>query len=403
MRGGNEVTFKNEDDFHNYLVNNPESNYMWGDHQQLQITANRYNVKINVLTIDREGKGSILKEPIVPDPRLGEYAMHPAELTENRDMWLLYSNNNHYDALISKDHPLLTIGTVTEIEKDDEKESLAEENISNTDIKGDVNVTETKTKDKTIKELQTKLVKLEQLYRGAEEEIQSLQEEKERLKVNVNELTDFIQKKDRKETEKSSKKVCNFIWKEKDILKHTKLPSGHIEVMYNCQQCDFQSTVSAGLSKHMNIKHRTIQEETNDVFRCAECNMQFSSKWNLMNHKKDNHEVTDICEYFLKDKCSFSAEKCWNLHKKSISKSPPILQNTSRDEIKCYVCKQAFKTRNGMMKHRKQMHEEIVPECREFSKGNCDFTTPDKICWYTHTQHVDFQKVPENLAPPAKE
>ena len=139
----------------------------------------------------------------MPDPRLGEYAMLPAEITENRDMWLLYSNNNHYDALISKDHPLLTIGTVTEIEKDDEKESLAEENISNTDIKNGVNVTETKTKDKTIKELQTKLVKLEQLYRGAEEQIKSLEEEKARLKVNVHELTEFIQKKDKIEAKKN--------------------------------------------------------------------------------------------------------------------------------------------------------------------------------------------------------
>ena len=44
VRGGNEVTFKNEEDFHKYLVDDPESNYMWVDHQQLQITANRYNV-----------------------------------------------------------------------------------------------------------------------------------------------------------------------------------------------------------------------------------------------------------------------------------------------------------------------------------------------------------------------
>ena len=55
-----------------------------------------------------------------------------------------------------------------------------------------------------------------------------------------------------------------------------------------------------------------------------------------------------------------------------------------------------------MMKHRKQLHEEVVPECREFSKKNCDFTTSTKICWYKHTENVDFQKVPENLAPPAK-
>ena len=51
-------------------MDNLESNYMWGDHQQLQITANRYNLKINILTVYAEGEGSILKEPFIPDPRL---------------------------------------------------------------------------------------------------------------------------------------------------------------------------------------------------------------------------------------------------------------------------------------------------------------------------------------------
>ena len=48
-------------------MDNSESNYMWGDHQQLQITANRYNVKINILTVNAEGEGSILKEPFSLD------------------------------------------------------------------------------------------------------------------------------------------------------------------------------------------------------------------------------------------------------------------------------------------------------------------------------------------------
>ena len=44
-------------------------------------------------------------------------------------MWLLYSNGNHYDALVSNDHPLLIIGTVTEMEQNENDESLVEENI----------------------------------------------------------------------------------------------------------------------------------------------------------------------------------------------------------------------------------------------------------------------------------
>ena len=66
--------------------------------------------------------------------------------------------------------------------------------------------------------------------------------------------------------------------------------------MHNCDKCDFQATKATVLSKHKNIKHRTTQEQTNDVFRCIKCDLQLSEKWNFMTHKKDNHEITEVCE-----------------------------------------------------------------------------------------------------------
>ena len=174
--------------------------------------------------------------------------------------------------------------------------------------------------------------------------------------------------------------------------------------MYNCDQCSFQSTKSVTLSKHLNTKHRTIEEQTNAVFRCTECDMQFSAKWNLMNHKMEKHEITDICEYFLKGTCRFMPpKKCWALHTKPTSKS------SDKEAITCYVCKDRFNTRNGMMQHRKLKHIEVVPECREFALGKCDFTGKEKDCWYKHTKtnqqkgEQDFQNVTDNLAPPSKE
>ena len=152
----------------------------------------------------------------------------------------------------------------------------------------------------------------------------------------------------------------------------------------------------------MNIKHRTTQEQTNDVFKCTECQLQFSEKWNLMNHKKNNHEVTEICEHFLKDKCSFSAKTCWNLHQKPNSKHSSTEKTSSSDieVIKCYTCNEAFRTRNKMMKHRKKAHIELVKECRENVKNDCDFTTD--TCWYKHSNPQDFQQDPDNMAPPAE-
>jgi hypothetical protein len=72
-----------------------------------------------------------------------------------------------------------------------------------------------------------------------------------------------------------------------------------------------------------------------------------------------------------------------------------------KKEIERYVCKQKFRTRNGMMRHRKQYHEEVVPECREYLKGTCDFVGQDQVCWFKHSKrNQDFQNVRDNLAPP---
>ena len=404
VHGGNIIVFQNETDFHEYLLGNPQSNYMWGDHQHLQITANRYNVRINVLSINLQGEASIFKEPIMPDPRLNEFAMLAAHKTEIKDMWLMYSNGNHYDALIAQDHPLLTMGTIAEMATIEQVEEKGDDEHEDTILDRHTD------KDKLIKELKSQLklkdqskLQVEGLYRKAEETIKVLEEDNTRLKINVKDLNEYITRKEysEKESEKNNvqtKKVCKFIWSE--IIK---VSNKDKETMYNCDQCSFQATKSVTLSKHLNTKHRTAEEQTNDVFRCLECDLQFSTKWNLMNHKTEMHEITDICEYFLKGTCRFNPpKKCWALHKKPTS---PLKE---KEAIICYVCKERFRTRNGMMQHRKLKHIEVVPECREFSLGNCDFTDNEKECWYKHKnttqtqEEQNFQKVTENLAPPSK-
>ena len=202
------------------------------------------------------------------------------------------------------------------------------------------------------------------------------------------------------------KKVCKFLWKEKELtVKHT--PEVHEEKMFNCEECSFQSTRQAILRKHKNTTHRKAHEQSNDVFRCNECEMQFSERWNLMNHKRDNHEVTEICQHYEKGTCRFMPPKrCWLLHKE---KTPEETQRPKiSEEVSCYVCKQNFRTRNGMMRHRIQYHIEVVPECREFMQGKCDFTGKEKACWFKHTEKgtnsstSDFQESADNLAPPSQ-
>ena len=76
----------------------------------------------------------------------------------------------------------------------------------------------------------------------------------------------------------------------------------------------------------------------------------------------------------------------------------------SKNEIKCYVCDQKFKTRNGMMRHRKQQHTKGLRICRDYEKGTCEFGA-DR-CWYMHSNGVetqDFCSDPENQEPPEKQ
>ena len=118
----------------------------------------------------------------------------------------------------------------------------------------------------------------------------------------------------------------------------------------------------------MNLSHQNKHEQSKDTFKCNNCEMQFSEKWNLMHHKQENHEVTEVCEYFLMGKCKFMPPKvCWLLHTKTVQ------QSRDQSTIECHECKEKFKTRNGMMRHRKQFHIEVVPECKEYRLESCDF------------------------------
>ena len=52
--------------------------------------------------------------------------------------------------------------------------------------------------------------------------------------------------------------------------------------------------------------------------------------------------------------------------------------------ITCHHCKERFKTKDGLMVHRKKVHTERVSVCSNFLDGTCYFKT-DK-CWYIHTK-----------------
>ena len=59
--GSKQTTFKNEQEYLDFLRNDSTSRLLWVDHQDLQIVANMYQMKIHVLTVGIHGGAQALK------------------------------------------------------------------------------------------------------------------------------------------------------------------------------------------------------------------------------------------------------------------------------------------------------------------------------------------------------
>ena len=195
---------------------------------------------------------------------------------------------------------------------------------------------EKKLHNETKKELQA--LKIE--YKSCKEELTNVQEEKDRLKIKVNDLKSILELKGKSKIQTSKdthidsipEKMfkcdeCNYPFmtiNEKNTHvekhKHKKMQQDinqacslctiefnsdiafmkHIQNKhsseFNCQECDFQAgSSSIILAKHMNLRHRKAEEQTDDTLKCNRCEQRFSAKWNLNNHIRDSHDRMEYC------------------------------------------------------------------------------------------------------------
>ena len=152
---------------------------------------------------------------------MAQYSLLPAtkpngEKIEVEEVWLIYTNENHYDALISEDGQIMTLGTLDNIEMEDQDmqdflekyeydKADKTDNFKNKDINNEVKA-DTDTK-KIIKTLQDELNK-------CKAELRNVQEEKERLKIEnrdlkgVQELSKSLQKEPNLTKEKYKVLLC---------------------------------------------------------------------------------------------------------------------------------------------------------------------------------------------------
>jgi len=142
---------------------------------------------------------------------------------------------------------------------------------------------------------------------------------------------------------------------------------------YSCENCEFKTDSSQLLNNHMKIVHRSEQNE----LKCSVCNTQFTEKIQYETHLQIGHIQTDIEESSEEEETSQDVEETSEE------------EETSQEEalIKCHgtpgrSCKEKFKTKEDLMKHRKLVHPS-TKVCRDFpgcTRGNeCIFVHPEEM------------------------
>ena len=122
----------------------------------------------------------------------------------------------------------------------------------------------------------------------------------------------------------------------------------------NCNDCAFQCDSWIDLKKHTKITRNKPRDQTET---CYNCNQEFSSYKQLMNHRKLEHTSK-------KQECVFDEDSCWYVHKK---------ENADRNEevfCKCDDCESNFTHTSELMRHKRKCMKIKFPNVNIFYKGH---------------------------------
>ena len=88
------------------------------------------------------------------------------------------------------------------------------------------------------------------------------------------------------------------------------------DIDFNCGVCVEQFTSEENLWSHMDNEHDVQKQEMVNVSECESCEEKFAGKSDLMYHIKDKHHILTMqCKYFARGICNFNESTCWFSHK----------------------------------------------------------------------------------------
>ena len=141
--------------------------------------------------------------------------------------------------------------------------------------------------------------------------------------------------------------------------------------------------------------------------KCRNCGEIFSSRSDLMDHRKHMHLSTiAYCQNYTQGTCPFSSKMCWWNHA-----AQDEIKENHEEIFKCYICSENFENKRTMIIHRKMDH--VVRDCYLYLDNKCRYS--EDSCWFSHVEKVNeedkkgnidessesvFREVRVNLEPP---
>ena len=114
-----------------------------------------------------------------------------------------------------------------------------------------------------------------------------------------------------------------------------------------------------------------------NCFGAQKPGIQFRLGYSSAKHSKMEHtKSVSVCWNFVAGCCKYEDSFCWFAHEKT-------KVNMMCTYSKCNICDLTLKSRPEYLKHRKQFHIDIVPECKNKMNRACQYG--DTNCWFKHS------------------
>ena len=374
------VVCKTREEFLDFL-RSEDSLCVFSNSQELLAIANMLNITIRIFSYGVGGDETRCEwSEVSPDPEMASTAHFPKGWVP--DMYLYHGFQSHYDLLVAESHRIALLGLVgatKEAEVKTENEQKQQTNSENDEWRTINSKGKTKTNEKRLKD--------HAVEDYDDVDIEELDDEAHLLKakqsghrrVSPSDSPQSVSKQSfyRCSWRNCGKKLESHGLLEAHMKEHRILSinqcekcegnfptkadlrahviSEHEGDEWNCDDCSFQASSSGELMKHLKLKghqpSKEIQDPNTRIIVCYTCKEEFSSKWSLMNHRKQKHPSNKMCRYFLRNEC-IHGMNCWYRHDEKMDIDFPFTslkaQSTSCDKV--------FETKRAPRKHKETEH-----------------------------------------------